>query len=105
MVRAGPLIGCIDRMPRAQVWCRGSHDGVAQRRRSAATAPTPPAPLLIDRPLIASTAAAAARRMRQTCATRSLNPRSHTMPKVTHPAHKKGDALVDYEEKVFEDVK
>ena len=24
------------------------------------------------------------------------------MPKVTHPAHKKGDALVDYEEKVFE---
>ena len=27
------------------------------------------------------------------------------MPKVTHPAHKKGDALVDYEEKVFEDVK
>jgi len=34
-----------------------------------------------------------------------LNPRSHIMPKVTHPAHKKGDALVDYEEKVFEDVK
>src|ERR1700687_2731591 len=27
------------------------------------------------------------------------------MPKVTHPAHKRGDALVDYEEKVFEDVK
>src|SRR5689334_7787928 len=27
------------------------------------------------------------------------------MPKVTHPARKKGDALVDYEEKVFEDVK
>src|SRR5712672_4549747 len=28
-----------------------------------------------------------------------------TMPAVTLPAHKKGDALVDYEEKVFEDVK
>ena len=28
-----------------------------------------------------------------------------TMPAVTHPAHKKGDAFVDYEEKVFEDVK
>ena len=27
------------------------------------------------------------------------------MPAVTHPAHKKGDFLVDYEEKVFEDVK
>ena len=27
------------------------------------------------------------------------------MPKVTVPAHKKGDALVDYEENVFEDVK
>lgn len=27
------------------------------------------------------------------------------MPAVTHPAHKKGDAFVDYEEKVFEDVK
>ena len=27
------------------------------------------------------------------------------MPKVTHPAHAKGDFLVDYEEKVFEDVK
>jgi len=28
-----------------------------------------------------------------------------TMPAVTMPAHKKGDYLVDYEEKVFEDVK
>jgi uncharacterized repeat protein (TIGR04044 family) len=28
-----------------------------------------------------------------------------TMPAVTMPAHKKGDFLVDYEEKVFEDVK
>jgi uncharacterized repeat protein (TIGR04044 family) len=28
-----------------------------------------------------------------------------TMPKVTHPPHKEGDFLVDYEEKVFEDVK
>jgi uncharacterized repeat protein (TIGR04044 family) len=27
------------------------------------------------------------------------------MPKVTAPPHKKGDHLVDYEEKVFEDVK
>ena len=27
------------------------------------------------------------------------------MPAVTHPAHQKGDFLVDYEEKVFEDVK
>src|ERR1700687_496379 len=27
------------------------------------------------------------------------------MPKVTHPAHKRGDALVDYEQKLFEDVK
>ena len=27
------------------------------------------------------------------------------MPKVTKPAHQKGDFLVDYEEKVFEDVK
>lgn len=27
------------------------------------------------------------------------------MPKVTAPAHKSGDVLVDYEEKVFEDVK
>jgi hypothetical protein len=27
------------------------------------------------------------------------------MPAVTMPAHKKGDYLVDYEEKVFEDVK
>src|SRR5271156_2181120 len=27
------------------------------------------------------------------------------MPAVTHPAHKKGDSFVDYEEKVFEDVK
>jgi uncharacterized repeat protein (TIGR04044 family) len=27
------------------------------------------------------------------------------MPTVTHPAHKKGDFLVNYEEKVFEDVK
>src|ERR1700730_6160905 len=29
----------------------------------------------------------------------------HTMPAVNKPAHKKGDFLVDYEEKVFEDVK
>src|SRR5882724_5382743 len=28
-----------------------------------------------------------------------------TMPAVTMPAHKKGDYLVDYEQKVFEDVK
>jgi hypothetical protein len=27
------------------------------------------------------------------------------MPAVATPAHKKGDFLVDYEEKVFEDVK
>ncbi|MFM2343183.1 MAG: hypothetical protein RLZZ592_2836, partial [Pseudomonadota bacterium] len=27
------------------------------------------------------------------------------MPQVTHPAHQNGDFLVDYEEKVFEDVK
>ena len=27
------------------------------------------------------------------------------MPKVTKPANQKGDFLVDYEEKVFEDVK
>jgi uncharacterized repeat protein (TIGR04044 family) len=34
------------------------------------------------------------------------NPRKEqTMPAVTMPAHKKGDFLVDYEEKVFEDVK
>jgi uncharacterized repeat protein (TIGR04044 family) len=30
---------------------------------------------------------------------------TRVMPAVTHPAHKKGDAFVDYEEKVFEDVK
>src|SRR3984893_9486059 len=29
----------------------------------------------------------------------------HTMPAVNKPAHKKGDFLVDYEEKVFEDIK
>src|ERR1700730_12933266 len=29
----------------------------------------------------------------------------HSMPSVTAPAHKKGDYFVDYEEKVFEDVK
>jgi uncharacterized repeat protein (TIGR04044 family) len=29
----------------------------------------------------------------------------YTMPAVTMPAHKSGDYLVDYEEKVFEDVK
>jgi uncharacterized repeat protein (TIGR04044 family) len=28
-----------------------------------------------------------------------------SMPAVTHPAHKKGDVFVDYEEKVFDDVK
>jgi uncharacterized repeat protein (TIGR04044 family) len=28
-----------------------------------------------------------------------------TMPAITHPLHKEGDFLVDYEEKVFEDVK
>src|ERR1700748_716723 len=27
------------------------------------------------------------------------------MPAITHPLHKEGDFLVDYEEKVFEDVK
>src|SRR6201992_981192 len=31
--------------------------------------------------------------------------RPNQMPAVTHPAHKKGDSFVDYEEKVFEDVK
>ncbi|MCW0217655.1 MAG: MSMEG_0572 family nitrogen starvation response protein [Prosthecobacter sp.] len=31
--------------------------------------------------------------------------RSTIMPEVTHPAHKDGDILVNYEEKVFEDVK
>src|SRR3979490_1350083 len=31
--------------------------------------------------------------------------KEYTMPAVTMPAHKKGDYLVDYEEKVFEDVK
>src|SRR5215470_16410877 len=31
--------------------------------------------------------------------------RRTTMPAITHPLHKEGDFLVDYEEKVFEDVK
>jgi uncharacterized repeat protein (TIGR04044 family) len=31
--------------------------------------------------------------------------KEHSMPAVDIPAHKKGDYLVDYEEKVFEDVK
>jgi len=31
--------------------------------------------------------------------------KEQSMPAVTAPAHKKGDYLVDYEEKVFEDVK
>src|SRR6202167_2338306 len=35
----------------------------------------------------------------------NANERSAPMPAVTMPAHKKGDFLVDYEEKVFEDVK
>ena len=33
------------------------------------------------------------------------NKRSLDMPTVTQPLNKKGDFLVDYEEKVFEDVK
>jgi uncharacterized repeat protein (TIGR04044 family) len=36
---------------------------------------------------------------------RLANERPTTMSAVTHPAHKKGDSFVDYEEKVFEDVK
>src|SRR5277367_3412926 len=36
---------------------------------------------------------------------RLASERPTTMPAVTHPAHKKGDTFVDYEEKVFEDVK
>jgi uncharacterized repeat protein (TIGR04044 family) len=36
---------------------------------------------------------------------RSNSENTSAMPAVTHPAHKKGDAFVDYEEKVFEDVK
>jgi uncharacterized repeat protein (TIGR04044 family) len=35
----------------------------------------------------------------------AIDSKEHTMPAVTAPAHKKGDYLVDYEEKVFEDVK
>src|SRR5450631_2435678 len=42
-------------------------------------------------------------------ATRPADARAHhkecNMPAVTKPAHQKGDYLVDYEEKVFEDVK
>src|SRR3954471_15176440 len=34
-----------------------------------------------------------------------LGARRTTMPAITHPLHKEGDFLVDYEEKVFEDVK
>src|ERR1700752_2285608 len=36
---------------------------------------------------------------------RQLSSKEWTMPAVTMPAHKKGDYLVDAEEKVFEDVK
>src|SRR5882757_2126215 len=36
---------------------------------------------------------------------RQTRSKEWTMPAVTMPAHKKGDYLVDYEEKVFEDVK
>lgn len=34
-----------------------------------------------------------------------ITPRKNAMPTVTHAAHKKGDFFVDYEEKIFEDVK
>src|SRR5258708_1451516 len=36
---------------------------------------------------------------------RTASPLGGNMPAVTAPAHQKGDFLVDYEEKVFEDVK
>src|SRR5262249_32579325 len=39
------------------------------------------------------------------CASSNLNERNHHMPAVNLPAHKEGDYFVDYEEKVFEDVK
>src|SRR6201999_2832103 len=44
-----------------------------------------------------------------TCEERPAEARGHSkesnMPAVTQPAHQKGDYLVDYEQKVFEDVK
>jgi uncharacterized repeat protein (TIGR04044 family) len=92
-------------MLRAWPWCHERRPAPPRPRRSVVGAPTSAAPILIDRPLIAWASTAAARRMRMTGRNTFPNPRSHSMPKVTHPAHKKGDALVDYEEKVFEDVK
>jgi predicted peroxiredoxin len=64
---------------------------------------------LIDRCLIASPMPNTGTRHAKLSgrATR-INPlfqRSTAMPKVTKPANQKGDFLVDYEEKVFEDVK
>jgi len=62
-------------------------------------------PVGVDRQLIASTAGCAAHGVQRMG--RELIPPlpESSMPKVTHPAHEKGDFLVDYEEKVFEDVK
>jgi uncharacterized repeat protein (TIGR04044 family) len=67
------------------------------------------APRLIDRSLIACVDPALARAMQMVWRAPDAstpNPeRSTAMPKVTKPANQKGDFLVDYEEKVFEDVK
>jgi uncharacterized repeat protein (TIGR04044 family) len=72
----------------------------------AAATPAQAASLLVDRHLIASPAPLAGTR-RALCFSRirSTSLRSTAMPKVTKPANQKGDFLVDYEEKVFEDVK
>jgi len=59
---------------------------------------------LVDRALIARRRRAMAPRMQRCSATPSTTTGAH-MPKVMQPATRKGDFLVDYEEKVFEDVK
>jgi uncharacterized repeat protein (TIGR04044 family) len=93
---------------------RGAEPG-CRPARSCLFAATPkffirarPAPLRIDRALIARTrpragTSPAKEKARKTCV--SNHPTGVPMPKVTRPRNEKGEFLVDYEEKVFEDVK
>jgi uncharacterized repeat protein (TIGR04044 family) len=64
----------------------------------------------IDRALIARAAPGAGtspakRKARKTCVHPLFLQPEYPMPKVTRPRNEKGEFLVDYEEKVFEDVK
>jgi uncharacterized repeat protein (TIGR04044 family) len=104
-----PLIGCIDRIAPGQ---RGARIAAPARRSIGGCGRPrgrPAADALVDRSLIASDAAPVARAMRRTWGAQphrsSIPDWRYPMPKVTKPAHQKGDFLVDYEEKVFEDVK